>query len=338
MAAPESANEIGVRGRNRGMRRRQAHCAGASAPDASHSLRVRRLARVLFLALGPLVVLTVGGFWYATSGRIVSTENAYVEAEHVLVTPAVDGMVAEVFVRDNQEVVRGQPLFQVDPVPFRLEWEKGGGRAGCDPVRDRLLPRRVPSGRSGAAKRPQGSRVPREGIPPARPARRRQCVAEGRAGPFSAASGSRRGSGSRSSRRRWGSHARESGRRSGARGRGAPSLPACASRAEGRRPSILERATVRAPAAARVSNLELQAGEYVAEGAPVFSLIAAGAPWIEANLMETQLTHIREGQSVDHRDRRLPRPPVAGPGGGGERGDRGGVSRSCRPRTRPATG
>ena len=86
--------------------------------------RLRRLGRVLFLALGPFVVVTAGGVWYATSGRIVSTENAYVEAEHILVTPAVDGMVAEVFVRDNQEVEKGQPLFQVDPMPFRLEWEK----------------------------------------------------------------------------------------------------------------------------------------------------------------------------------------------------------------------
>ena len=30
----------------------------------------------------------------------------------------------------------------------------------------------------------------------------------------------------------------------------------------------------------------------------MFSLIANVAPWIEANLKETQLTHIREGQSV----------------------------------------
>ena len=74
--------------------------------------RVRRLGRALFLALGPLVVVTAGGIWYATSGRIVSTENAYVQAEHILVTPAVNGMVAKVIVQDNQEVERGQPLFQ----------------------------------------------------------------------------------------------------------------------------------------------------------------------------------------------------------------------------------
>ncbi len=60
----------------------------------------------------------------------------------------------------------------------------------------------------------------------------------------------------------------------------------------------LERATVWAAASGRIANLDLQAGEYVKEGAPVFSLIADVAPWIEANLKETQLTHVREGQSV----------------------------------------
>ena len=47
-----------------------------------------------------------------------------------------------------------------------------------------------------------------------------------------------------------------------------------------------------------ISNLKLQIGEFVAAGKPVFSLVDTTRVWVEANLKETQLTHVREGQSA----------------------------------------
>jgi membrane fusion protein (multidrug efflux system) len=44
--------------------------------------------------------------------------------------------------------------------------------------------------------------------------------------------------------------------------------------------------------------MKLQAGEHVARGVPVFSLIDSGHVWVEANYKETQLTYVREGQRV----------------------------------------
>jgi membrane fusion protein (multidrug efflux system) len=60
----------------------------------------------------------------------------------------------------------------------------------------------------------------------------------------------------------------------------------------------LRRTEVVAPATGIVSNMKLQVGEYVEEGDPVFTLIQTEPVWIEANLKETQLTHVREGQTV----------------------------------------
>ena len=258
--------------------------------------RVRRLGRVLFLALGPLVVMTAGGVWYATSGRIVSTENAYVQAEHILVTPAVDGMVAEVFVRDNQEVERGQPLFQVDPMPFRLEWEKA--EAELDAIRYEIGSYRAAHRQAEAelkSARKEASFLEKE-------YERRAKLGGGKAlakvelDKF---------------RHQW-QLARQRipeleekvrlmlANLGGKRDLAAEDHPRFrlvdAERAKAA--LDLERATVRAAASGRIANLDLQAGEYVKEGAPVFSLIADVAPWIEANLKETQLTHVREGQSV----------------------------------------
>ena len=258
--------------------------------------RVRRLGRALFLALGPLVVVTAGGIWYATSGRIVSTENAYVQAEHILVTPAVNGMVAKVIVQDNQEVERGQPLFQVDPMPFRLEWEKT--KAELDAIRYEIGSYRAAYRQAEAelkSARKEASFLEKE-------YERRAKLGGGKAlakvelDKF---------------RHQW-QLARQRipeleekvrlmlANLGGKRDLAAEEHPRFrlvdAERAKAA--LDLERATVRAAASGRIANLDLQAGEYVKEGAPVFSLIADVEPWIEANLKETQLTHVREGQSV----------------------------------------
>jgi membrane fusion protein (multidrug efflux system) len=44
----------------------------------------RRWLRRFLLLLGPLVVAIVGGYFYVTGGRYVSTENAYVQADKVM--------------------------------------------------------------------------------------------------------------------------------------------------------------------------------------------------------------------------------------------------------------
>ena len=44
--------------------------------------------------------------------------------------------------------------------------------------------------------------------------------------------------------------------------------------------------------------MNLQIGEYIDAGEPVFSLIQTENLWVEANLKETRLTHVREGQEV----------------------------------------
>jgi len=60
----------------------------------------------------------------------------------------------------------------------------------------------------------------------------------------------------------------------------------------------LQSTAVYAPTRAITANLKLQVGEYVEEGDPALSLVAADDFWIVANLKETDLTHLRAGQSV----------------------------------------
>jgi multidrug resistance efflux pump len=48
------------------------------------------------------------------------TRDGHVRADVVTVSPDVSGLVTEVFVRDNQEVHKGDLLFRIDPERFRL--------------------------------------------------------------------------------------------------------------------------------------------------------------------------------------------------------------------------
>ena len=56
---------------------------------------------------------------------------------------------------------------------------------------------------------------------------------------------------------------------------------------------------VTAPAAGTVSRVKLQIGEWLQSGRTVFTLIEDGKKWVEANLKESQLTHITVGQRVE---------------------------------------
>lgn len=86
--------------------------------NAPRSRRQQRMRSVLFLLLPILLIAAV--FWYVYGGRIMSTDDAYVNAEKVGVSTDVSGTVAEVDVRDNQQVAAGQVLFRLDPLQFQI--------------------------------------------------------------------------------------------------------------------------------------------------------------------------------------------------------------------------
>ena len=76
-------------------------------------------SRKAVLAVTAAIALGLGGaFYIAAPKSSVSTDNAYVQADSSIVAPKVRGLVAEVLVRHNQAVRRGDPLLRIDPEEF----------------------------------------------------------------------------------------------------------------------------------------------------------------------------------------------------------------------------
>ena len=72
----------------------------------------------LFLLL-PLALLA-GAYWYVTGGQVMSTDDAYVDADKVGISTDVSGIVADVAVTDNEHVATGQLLYRLDQRQFEI--------------------------------------------------------------------------------------------------------------------------------------------------------------------------------------------------------------------------
>ena len=90
-----------------------------AATDKVRQLRRRQRIRWLLFALLPLALIA-GGYWYFTGGQVMSTDDAYVNAEKVGISTDVSGIVQEVAVKDNEHVTAGQVLYRLDPRQFQI--------------------------------------------------------------------------------------------------------------------------------------------------------------------------------------------------------------------------
>jgi membrane fusion protein, multidrug efflux system len=89
------------------------------ATDQRSSSQRSQQIRWMMFALLP-IVLIAGAYWYVTGGQVMSSDDAYVEADKVGVSTDVSGIVQDVDVIDNQHVTAGQILYRLDPLQFQI--------------------------------------------------------------------------------------------------------------------------------------------------------------------------------------------------------------------------
>ncbi len=94
----------------------------ASAAAARGARRKARLRPVLMIGGVVLVALASLLFWLF-GGRYVSTDDSYVDAAKVSLSTDVTGLVGDIYVKDNQHVTAGQPLFDLGQSSFAIAVE-----------------------------------------------------------------------------------------------------------------------------------------------------------------------------------------------------------------------
>jgi membrane fusion protein (multidrug efflux system) len=80
--------------------------------------------RTVLMLIVPALLLIAGGYYWLSSGGSVSTDDSQVKQDIVSVSPQVTGPVQQVFVRNGNQVKRGDLLFRIDPAPFRVAFEQ----------------------------------------------------------------------------------------------------------------------------------------------------------------------------------------------------------------------
>ena len=261
--------------------------AAIEAPPVKAPGKVRRLALLLIV---PLLLIAAGGWlWWSGQGK-VETDNAQVKQDITSVGAQVAGPIAEVLVKEGQQVRVGQLLFRIDPAPYRVALLAAEAQLAAA----RLAERQVVTVAAGTGADISGAQA-QLAISERAMARQAELLAQG----FT-------------TRVRYDEALADVTRartaladaRSRAANAGAAIAPggdqpgeAAARAAIAKARLDLSRTEVRAPASGVVANTDrLLPGQQAVPGIGLLSLVGSTDSWIEANFKEKDLARMVPGQ------------------------------------------
>ena len=268
--------------------------ASISSPQDDTAARTRTSwkRRVLLLSVPALVVGT-GAYMWLTSGKSVSTDNAYVKQDIVSVSSDVNGRIVSVNVRENQLVKKGDILFTVDPEPYRVALEQANAQIATAQVEVTKLTSDYQATSVDIGGAQEDIDYAQEDL-----ARQRALMAKGFTTRARLEQSEHTLAQAREALKTAQAEAQKA-RAALATGAQVPGVnPAiAAARAQRDRAQLeLSRTIIRAPVSGRVSQSQrLQVGQMMITGLPVVSIVADDRVWVEANFKETDLNRMAPG-------------------------------------------
>jgi membrane fusion protein (multidrug efflux system) len=270
----------------------------AAEPRRRLMAAMRRYRRVLLLVVLPMVALLAGLTFYLNGGRYVTTDDAYVGAQKVLITPDISGNIDKVVVREGQQVHQGDVLFEIDPVPFRLAVAQA--RATLDQSKTTYdnLAANIKIFDQMMALAQQGVELKQRDV------ERKTTLAKSNYGSQLDLDNASTALVTASAQLEY---LKQQQSQAKTQLLGNPNLPleefppyAQAKAALAQAERNLDHTTMRAPMSGIATQVEqIQLGRFVVAGTPVFSVIDTAQPWVDANLKESDFTYIATGQTVD---------------------------------------
>ena len=284
--------------------------------------RKRRQHRLVWLGGGVLAAAVLGyGLYWAGIGRYLEeTDDAYVRADWITISPKVSGYVAEVLVEDNQSVAAGTPLVRLQERDYQARLQQA--RAQQAEARAAVAAQQAALVTLDAQLKEQQTLIEQAGadIDSARAERQRaqldfqryrdlvaqQAASDQRLESVTADFARARSAFSRAeataSRQRTRLNVLQASREQAlaqlqqqqARAAGADASLALAE-------NELEDTLIRAPIAGVVGQRRVRQRQYVTPGLPLLALVPVEQSYVVANYKETQLRRMRPGQPVEVR-------------------------------------
>jgi membrane fusion protein, multidrug efflux system len=270
----------------------------AAQPQRRLMAGLRRYRRTLLLVVLPIVAVIAGLVFYLNGGRYVTTDDAYVGAQKVLITPDISGKIEKVVVREGQLVNKGDELFEIDPIPFRL---------AVDQAKATLEQAKTTYNNLGANLKiyDQMVNLMQQSIDlKQKDVDRKSTLAKSNFGSqldldnASTAVVTARAEAAFVQQQLSNAKTQLLGDANLPLDQFPPYYQAKAALAQAER--NLDHTVMRAPMSGIATQVDqIQLGRFVMAGAPVFSVIDVAQPWVDANLKESDFTHVAVGQQVD---------------------------------------
>ena len=253
-------------------------------------IQPQALLRFAITAVVVIVALLLGHALWRHYMYSPWTRDGRVRAEVVRVAPDVSGLVTKLAVIDNQEVKKGDVLFEIDPLRFRIALQQAEANLDAAKASARAAGANIDAVLASAVARKAEYDMRQE------QATRREQLAE--VVPKEERTDAK--SAAETARAIW-QQAQASGHQANAAREQAEAAVVQAQVAVDRAKLDLERTEVRAPVDGYVTNLDVRVGDYAATGTPRLALIDRHSYYIYGYFEETKLPHLRVGDPVDIR-------------------------------------
>ena len=282
----------------------------AATPADQYASRVQsNRAVVMALVIGAMLFLGAvwALYWFLVLRGHESTDNAYVQAPVVQITPQLAGTVIEVLADDTDIVKAGQPLVRLDPADAQLALARAEAHLG-QTVREvsTLYANNAALTASVSLRVSDEARLQIE-LGRARDdlARRAPLVASGAVGiedlkHAEAAVESARGALAVARAALQVAREQASSNLALTQGTTVAAHPNVERAATAYREAWLavQRCEIPAPLSGQIARRTVQVGQRIAAGAPLMSIVPLEQVWVEANFKEGQLRQMRIGQPV----------------------------------------
>jgi membrane fusion protein, multidrug efflux system len=92
--------------------------------DPRVARRKKRRAIIIACIIGAIILVAAGiygAYYYRTGRYLIATDDAYTQADNVIISTQVSGAIETLLVTDNQQVKRGQVLARIDARLYQAE-------------------------------------------------------------------------------------------------------------------------------------------------------------------------------------------------------------------------